>query len=83
MNRTVRTLLVYGLAIVLLAIMAQWWFDQFTGPEEVGLSDFITQVENEEFETVEILARSNQVLGRVHDSELPEEGYDVTASYPV
>jgi cell division protease FtsH len=81
-NRTVRTLLVYGLAIVLLAVMAQWWFDQFTGPEEVGLSEFITQVENDDFQLVEILARSNQVLGREHGSNLPEEGFDVTASYP-
>ncbi|MFP3915073.1 MAG: ATP-dependent zinc metalloprotease FtsH [Actinomycetota bacterium] len=81
-NRTVRTLLVYGLAIVLLALMAQWWFDSFTGPEEVGLSEFITQVENDEFERVEILARSNQVMGRVEGSDLPEEGFEVAASYP-
>jgi cell division protease FtsH len=81
-NRTVRTLLVYGLAIVLLAVMAQWWFDQFTGPEEVGLSDFLTQVEEGEFERVEMLARSNQVLGRLEGSSLPPEAYDVTASYP-
>jgi hypothetical protein len=60
-NRTVRTLLVYGLAIVLLAVMAQFWFDQFTGPEDVGLSEFIAQVEDGEFESVEILARSNEV----------------------
>ena len=77
-----RTLLVYGLAIVVLAVMAQWWFDQFTGPEEVSLSEFITQVENEEFETVEILARSNQIQGRVVDSEMPADMYDISASYP-
>ncbi len=82
MNRTVRTLLVYGLAIILLAVMAQWWFDQFTGPEEVGLSEFITQVEEGDFERVEILARSNQVNGRLVGSDLPEEAYEITASYP-
>src|SRR5690554_271079 len=62
--------------------MAQWWFDQFTGPEEIGLSDFLTQVEEGEFERVEMLARSNQVLGRLEGSSLPPEAYDVTASYP-
>jgi cell division protease FtsH len=81
-NRTVRTLLVYGLAIVLLAVMAQFWFDQFTGPEDVGLSEFIAQVEDGEFESVEILARSNEVRARLEGSELPEEGFDVVASYP-
>ncbi|HEX2154997.1 MAG TPA: ATP-dependent zinc metalloprotease FtsH [Acidimicrobiia bacterium] len=82
MNRTVRTLLVYGLAIVMLAVMAQWWFDQFTGPEEVTLSEFIAQVETDAFERVEILARSNQVLARAEGSDLPPEAFDITASYP-
>ena len=82
MNRTVRTLLVYGLAIVLLAVMAQWWFDQFTGPEEIGLSEFLAQVEDGEFEKVELLARSNQVYGRVNGSRLPPDGYEYSASYP-
>jgi cell division protease FtsH len=77
-----RTLLVYGLAIVVLAVMAQWWFDQFSGPEEVSLSEFITQVQDREFELVEILARSNDVRGRLHGSSQPEGAYDVTASYP-
>ena len=77
-----RTLLVYGLAIVVLAVMAQWWFDQFTGPEEIGLSDFITQVEDGEYESVEILARSNQVQGRLEGSQQPPELFDRTASYP-
>ncbi|MGA7270691.1 MAG: ATP-dependent zinc metalloprotease FtsH [Acidimicrobiia bacterium] len=82
MNRTVRTLLIYGLAIVVLAVMAQWWFDQFTGPQDEPLSDFITQVKNDDFESVEILARSNQVYGRLDGSQLPENSYEVSASYP-
>src|SRR5690606_39721800 len=63
-------------------VMAQWWFDQFTGPEEIGLSEFITQVENGEFEKVELLARSNQVYGRVDGSRLPPDGFEFSASYP-
>src|SRR5690606_19875263 len=62
--------------------MAQWWFDQFTGPEEVPLSEFITRVEEGDFEAVEILARSNQVNGRVTDSDLPPEAWDLIAAYP-
>jgi cell division protease FtsH len=81
-NRTVRTLLIYGLAIVVLAVMAQWWFDQFTGPQDEPLSDFITQVKNDDFESVEILARSNQVYGRLDGSQLPDNQYEVSASYP-
>ncbi|CAN5859347.1 ATP-dependent zinc metalloprotease FtsH [soil metagenome] len=77
-----RTLLVYGLAIVMLAVMAQFWFDSFAGPEEVPLSEFLTRVEAGEFESVEVLARSNEVNARVLDSEAPPEGFDVTASYP-
>jgi cell division protease FtsH len=75
-------LLVYGLAIVLLAVMAQFWFDQLTGPEEVGLSEFITQIQGDEYEKVEILARSNEVLGRLEGSNQPEDVYDRIAAYP-
>ena len=63
-NRTLRTLVVYGLSIILLAVLAQWWFDQVSGPEEVSLSEFVTSVEAGEFAEVQILARSNQVQGR-------------------
>ena len=43
MNRTLRTLVVYGLSIILLAVLAQWWFDQVSGPEELTLSEFMEQ----------------------------------------
>src|SRR5690554_1497436 len=62
--------------------MAQWWFDQFTGPEEIGLSEFLAQIEDGEFEKVELLARSNQVYGRVDGSRLPPDGFEYSASYP-
>ncbi len=59
MNRTLRTLVIYGLAIIMLAILAQWWFDQVSGPEEVALSEFLVSVEENEYEANELLARSN------------------------
>ena len=46
MNRTLRTLIVYGLSIIMLAILAQWWFDQVQGPEVVELSQFMDNVQD-------------------------------------
>jgi hypothetical protein len=43
-NRTLRTLVVYGLSIIMLAILAQWWFDQVQGPEVIELSQFMDNV---------------------------------------
>ena len=82
MNRTLRTLVVYGLSIILLAVLAQWWFDQVSGPEEVTLSEFMESVEAGEFAEVQILARSNQVQGRTDPQPASEEIWDVVASYP-
>src|SRR5690554_5197119 len=62
--------------------MAQWWFDQFTGPEEIGLSEFLAQVEDSESEKGELPARSSPVYGRVNGSRLPPDGYEYSASYP-
>ncbi len=83
MNRTMRTLVVYGLSIILLAVLAQWWFDQVSGPEEVSLSVFMEQVEAEDFAEVQVLARSNQVQGRAEaGADATDDVWDVIASYP-
>ena len=80
MNRTMRTLVVYGLSIILLAVLAQWWFDQVSGPQEVPLSAFMEQVENGDFAEVQQLARSNQVQGRAEAAEA-DAPWDVVANY--
>jgi HAMP domain-containing protein len=49
-NRTLRTLVVYGLSIIMLAILAQWWFDQVQGPEVIELSQFMDNVEAGDYE---------------------------------
>ncbi len=82
MNRTLRTLVVYGLSIILLAVLAQWWFDQVSGPEEVTLSQFMEKVDAGTFSEVQILARSNQVQGRVDPGTATEDTWDFVASYP-
>jgi cell division protease FtsH len=81
-NRTLRTLVVYGLSIIMLAILAQWWFDQVQGPEPIQLSEFMDNVEAGKYEAVEMLARSNELQGRLTGSTLPDEAWDQTASYP-
>lgn len=81
MNRTLRTLVIYGVSIIMLAIFAQWWFDQVAGPEEVDLSVFVATMEEGGFDTVQILERSNQIQGRVENSEAPEGIWEQFASY--
>lgn len=81
MNRTLRTLAIYAVAILALALLAQRWFDQWGQPTEVTLTSFLNQVNREEITTVEILSRTNQVQGRLDGSALPADRYDVIAEY--
>ncbi|HUF96175.1 MAG TPA: ATP-dependent zinc metalloprotease FtsH [Acidimicrobiia bacterium] len=77
-----RTLLIYGVSIIMLALVAQWWFDTVAGPEQVALSDFMETMEAGDFEAVQILERSNEVQARVQDSQAPEGAWDQFAPYP-
>ncbi len=82
MNRTLRTLVIYGLAIIMLAILAQWWFDQVSGPEEVALSEFLVSVEENEYEAIELLARSNEIQASFDAAGAEEGVWDQISSYP-
>ena len=82
MSRTVRTLVIYGLSIMMLAILAQWWFDQVAGPEEVPLSQFIASVETSEYEAIQILARSNEIQGSFDAGAALDGTWDQISSYP-
>jgi cell division protease FtsH len=81
-NRTFRTLLIYGIVFVLLAITAQRWFDQVTAPAEITLSEFTTQVAEGNIAEATILERSNRVQGRFVDSEVEEPAFDFIVRYP-
>ncbi|MDP9145196.1 MAG: ATP-dependent zinc metalloprotease FtsH, partial [Actinomycetota bacterium] len=70
------------MSIILLAVLAQWWFDQVSGPEELKLSEFMESLDAGEFAEVQILARSNQVQGRVDPGSGPEDVWEFVASYP-
>ena len=82
MNRSLRTLAIYAIAIMALALLAQRWFDQWGQPQEVTLTKFLDEVNREQIVAVEVLTRSNQVQGRVEGSPLPADRYDVIADYP-
>jgi cell division protease FtsH len=80
-NRTLRTLIVYGMSIILVAILFSWWFDQVAGPEEIPISQFVENVENGEYEEVVLLARSRRAQGRTVGSEAEQGSFDQVAGY--
>jgi cell division protease FtsH len=80
-NRTLRTLIVYGMSIILVAILFSWWFDQVAGPEEITISQFVQNVEDGEYEEVVLLARSKRAQGRTIGSDAEEGTFDQVASY--
>ncbi|MGI9610278.1 MAG: hypothetical protein ACR2NL_08275, partial [Acidimicrobiia bacterium] len=82
MNRTLRTLVVYGLSIIMLAVMANWFFSEVGSPEEVPLSQFIESVEEGRYEAVEILARSNEVQGSTDVAAAADGTWEQISSYP-
>ena len=81
MNRTLRTLIVYGMSIILVAILFSWWFDQVAGPEEIPISQFVENIESGEYEEVVLLARSKKAQGRTMGSDAEEGTFDQVAAY--
>jgi len=82
LTRTLRTLIVYGLSIILVAVLFSWWFDQVAGPEEVPISQFVESVEKGEYEEVVLLRRSLKAQGRLEEGSQVDEGmFDQVASY--
>jgi hypothetical protein len=66
-----RTLLIYGVSIIMLALVAQWWFDTVAGPKQVAISDFVETMEAGDFEAVQILERSNEIQAREPGTSSP------------
>ncbi|HEU4895514.1 MAG TPA: ATP-dependent metallopeptidase FtsH/Yme1/Tma family protein, partial [Acidimicrobiia bacterium] len=81
MNRTLRTLIVYGMSIILVAILFSWWFDQVAGPEEIPISQFVQNIEDGEYEEVVLLARSRRAQAREVGTTAEEGTFDHVASY--
>jgi len=80
-NRTLRTLVIYGMSIILVAILFSWWFDQVSGPEEIPISQFVENVEDGTYSEVVLLGRSQQAGGRLIDSAAEEGAFDHIANY--
>ena len=81
MNRTLRTLIIYGMSIILVAILFSWWFDQVSGPEEIPISQFVENTENGDYSEVVLLRRSLKAQGRLVGSTADEGAFDDIANY--
>ncbi len=87
MNRTVRTIIVYALILVVVVFALQTVFQTSTAPNEITLDAFMERLEGGEFEAVRIRSEADIVEGfetaPATDQELSEGiGADVQASYP-
>ncbi len=81
MNRTLRTILVYGVVVVLMVVVAQTWFETGDKPVEITTSEFIQDVEAGRIKEVTMFTRSDVVTGYyVDDEEGTSPGF--TFSYP-
>ena len=80
MNRTLRTILIYGLAILMIAVVGQQWFRSAGEPEEIGLDEFFTAVEEGEVESATIFERSQVVRGQYEDTA--GDNFDFMVRYP-
>ena len=81
MNRTLRTLIIYGMSIILVAILFSWWFEQVSGPEEINISQFVENIENNEYEEVVLGKNTLQARARLVDSEADPGTFDQVANY--
>jgi cell division protease FtsH len=81
-NRTLRTLIIYGMSIILVAILFSWWFEQVSGPEEIPISQFVERLDAGEYEEVELGKNTLQARARVVDSEAEAGTFDQVANYP-
>ncbi len=82
MNRTFRTLLIYGLVFVAVAFVAQQWVDQASQPEEIQLNTFLSKVADGEIDSATVFATSDRVEGRYEGSTAVDGTNDFLVRYP-
>ncbi len=82
MNRTLRTLLIYGLVFVVVAFTAQQFVGAANAPEEVDLTEFLDQVANGEIESATVYGTSDRVEGIYEGSETTAPAADFVVRYP-
>jgi len=86
-NKTIRTIVVYALILVVAVFAMQSIFEDTTTPEEVSLDAFMAELERGGFEAVRIRSQADVVEGFRTSPATAEElgdgvGADVQASYP-
>jgi len=81
LNRTLRTLIVYGMSIILVAIMFSWWFDQVAGPEEIPISQFVENIEEGDYGEVVLGKNTLQARGRLVGTTAENGTFDHVANY--
>ena len=74
MNRTTRTIIIYGLVVLMLVLMGQRFLDEAAEPEEIGLTLFEQGVREGAIDEVTILERSNAVEGTVKEGVVAPDG---------
>jgi cell division protease FtsH len=70
------------MSVIMVIIVASWYFDQVTGPEDVAISDFVVNVQEGLYEEVVLGANSHQARGRLVGSEAAAGVFDHVSSYP-
>ncbi len=79
MNRTFRSILIYGLITLLVVMLVQTWFRQMSEPEEISLSEFHERVVAGEVASATIFQRSQVVRGELVGQE--DDTFDFAVSY--
>ena len=74
MKKTARTIIIYGLAIVMLVLMGQRFFGSDVEYEETDLTVFETAVRSGVVSEVTLLERSHAVEGSLKDGEIAPVG---------
>ncbi len=84
MNRTTRTIIVYGLVVLILVLMGQRFLDEAAAPEEANLTVFEAAVRDGAVDAVTIRERSNAVEGTLKEGVSAPEGLptDFRVLYP-
>ncbi len=83
MNRTSRTLLVYGLVVFLLIILGQRLFTTAVAPEELSLDQFQAQLAAGNIEKVTLLEKSLVIEGTLREPIPATDGaVEFTTNYP-
>ena len=69
------------MSIILVAILFSWWFEQVSGPEEINISQFVTNVEAGDYAIVVLGENSKTASGRFIESDLDTGLFDEVATY--